>query len=62
MNRMERFHAFHLNEDPARDNEIGSMLSYHAAFVRHRNTNLPSVRKTSVIEFDTQCFLVGPFE
>jgi hypothetical protein len=38
------------------------MLSYQAAFVRHRNTYLPSVRKTSVIEFDTECLLVSRFE
>jgi hypothetical protein len=44
MHGMKRFDAFYFNEDPARDNEIWPMLSYQAAFVRHRNTNLPSVR------------------
>ena len=62
MHRVQRFHTLHLNQHVARDNEIRPMLAYEMPLVGHRHTDLPCVRKASLVEFNAECFLVGRFE
>ena len=62
MDRVQDFDTLDLNENPTCHNKIGPMFAYQSAFVRNRHADLTCVRKGSVIQLDTQRFLVGSLE
>ena len=62
MHGVQRFHALHLDQHVASNNEIRPMLAYEMPFVGHRNTDLPCIRQASLIEFNAERLLVRRFE
>ena len=58
----ESLDAFHFDDDPVFDDEVGSMYADLPSFVQNRNVILSDELETCVRQFKAQCFFVRPFQ